>query len=82
MHPAHGAKDTSGVLRVENQYGAMHLGVNAKLGTKWSAIYLSDKPFYTGEINLTPIEKVVIWFDSKSETGTMLVDAITDCIEV
>ncbi|THG95100.1 hypothetical protein EW026_g6491 [Hermanssonia centrifuga] len=67
MRPAHGSADPkSGVLHVENNYRLMHIGVNAKLGKSWSPIYLSEQPFYTG----------------KSATGTMLVDAITDCLEL
>ncbi|THG95706.1 hypothetical protein EW026_g5995 [Hermanssonia centrifuga] len=83
MRPAHGSADPkSGVLHVENNYRLMHIGVNAKLGKSWSPIYLSEQPFYTGKVDLTPVEKVMIWFDSKSATGTMLVDAITDCLEL
>ncbi len=82
MQPATGPIDKSGVFKVENNYGAMCIGVNAKLGGAWSPIYLSQTPFATGVISLTPIEKVLIWFDASSSTGTMLVDAVTNSIEV
>ncbi|THG97794.1 hypothetical protein EW026_g4290 [Hermanssonia centrifuga] len=82
MQPATGPSDKSGVFKVENNYGAMCIGVNAKLGGAWSPIYLSQTPFATGVISLTPIEKVLIWFDASSSTGTMLVDAVTNSIEV
>ncbi|THG95707.1 hypothetical protein EW026_g5994 [Hermanssonia centrifuga] len=82
MRPAHGNSNASGEFYVENNYGSMHIGVNARLGTQFSAIYLSDQPFYTGKADLTPVEKVLVWFDMRSQTGTMLVKAITDTIEV
>ncbi|PSR76420.1 hypothetical protein PHLCEN_2v8455 [Hermanssonia centrifuga] len=82
MRPAHGAPDASGEFHVRNDYRSIHIGVKAKLGNEFSAIYLSERPFYTGKVDLTPVEKVLVWFDMSSQTGTMLVKAITDTIEI
>ncbi|PSS06600.1 hypothetical protein PHLCEN_2v3658 [Hermanssonia centrifuga] len=82
MQPATGPTDKSGVFKVQNNYGAMCIGVNAKLGGAWSPIYLSQTPFASGVVSLTPIEKVLVWFDALSSTGTMLVDAVTNSIEL
>ncbi|PSS06824.1 hypothetical protein PHLCEN_2v3543 [Hermanssonia centrifuga] len=82
MESATGPTNGPGVFHVQNNYGAMCIGVNAKLGGAWSPIYLSQTPFVSGVVSLTPIEKVLVWFDASSSTGTMLVDAVTNSIEV
>ncbi len=82
MQPATGLPDKSGVFQVQNDYDPIRIGVNAKLGGAWSPISLSLQPFATGVISLTPVEKVLVWFDTSSSTGTMLVDAVGNGVEV
>ncbi|THH01005.1 hypothetical protein EW026_g1590 [Hermanssonia centrifuga] len=82
MQPATGLPDKSGVFQVQNDYDPIRIGVNAKLGGAWSPIYLSLQPFATGVISLTPVEKVLVWFDTSSSTGTMLVDAVGNGVEL
>ncbi|PSS06602.1 hypothetical protein PHLCEN_2v3660 [Hermanssonia centrifuga] len=82
MQPATGLPDKSGVFQVQNDYDPIRIGVNAKLGGAWSPIYLSMQPFFTGIIPLTPVEKVLVWFDTSSSTGTMFVDAVTNSVEL
>ncbi len=81
MQPATGLPDNSGAFRVQLDY-PISIGVNAKLRGAWSPISLSLQPFASGVVSLTPIEKVMVWFDTPYSTGTMLLDVVTNSIEV
>ncbi|THG96720.1 hypothetical protein EW026_g5164 [Hermanssonia centrifuga] len=83
MQPATGPSDKSGVFQVQNDHDRICIGVNAKLGEAWSPIYLSQEPFAIGVVSLTPVEKVLVWFDTSSSTGIMFEsDDIINSVEL
>ncbi len=69
-----GGSDTS--LNMINDYGSIHPGVTQVStginGKKESTpIYVAPNESVSGEISLTPVEKVLVWFEQKIETSTM-----------
>ena len=72
--PKTGGPDIS--LNLDNQYGSIHPGV-AQLSTGLrgeevsTPIYVGPKPIVKGETSLTPVEKVLVWFEQEIETSTM-----------
>jgi len=61
---------------MDNQYGSIHPGVN-QLSTGITGevistpIYVTEAPMVKGSIVLTPVEKVLVWFEENIETSTM-----------
>lgn len=74
-------------LNLKNEYGSIHAGVK-QLCTlpsgelSCSPIYLSSAPVMKGEIKLTPVEKVMVWFQQNVATSTMFSTAITNALEI
>ena len=75
---ATGGPDTS--INIINDYGSIHPGVN-QLSTGINgkvlstAIYVAAEPILKGSAKLTPIEKVLVWFEQNIETSTMFSSA-------
>ncbi|EIW62564.1 uncharacterized protein TRAVEDRAFT_68950 [Trametes versicolor FP-101664 SS1] len=82
MHPATGTVDQSGKFTVENQFGLINLGVNSYVNGTYSPSYVSANPVVAGPTVLQPIESVLVWFDTQATTGTMILNASSQAIEV
>lgn len=59
-------------LSVENNYGNIHIGVNQVSeingNRSMDAIYLTPEACVKGNINLTPVDEVMIWFGMEYES--------------
>lgn len=70
-----------------NEYGTIHPGL-AQLSTGVDGkqvstpIYVAPDPAVRGEIALTPVEKVLVWFEQEIETSTMFSTARSMSIEI
>ncbi|KAH9851342.1 hypothetical protein C2E23DRAFT_886530 [Lenzites betulinus] len=82
MGPAGGRIDTSGKLTVQNNYRPINIGLNSYLNGKYSPFYVSQNPFVLGSITLQPIETVMVWFATEVTSGTMILAASSEAIEV
>lgn len=73
-------------VTVENQYGPIHFGMSQVCiidgKEQITPIYVSKESRTTGEIVLTPKEKVMVWFEANVETSTIFEDAKTNAIEI
>ncbi|KAG8817174.1 hypothetical protein FRC17_011337 [Serendipita sp. 399] len=83
MNPAVGEPDQSGTFTVKNEWtNPASVGVSCTLTVSGQVV--ANLPFYVspdevvvdGTINLTPIDKVAVWFQELNATGTMI-DKIT-----
>ena len=81
LKPATGAPDKSGSFTVKNEFGAIHAGVNGRLGGKFSPIFVSPN-VVSGDVVLQPVIQVKVWFDLHLQTGSMILDSTADNIEV
>ncbi len=82
MEHAIGTPDTSGVFKVQNNYGKICIGAKCKLGgVAFQSIYASPTEV-TGELPFTPVNKVKVWFSLSDKTGSMISDATSNYIEV
>ncbi len=83
--PASGGPETS--LTLQNEYGPIHPGVN-QLSTGINGeristpIYVSQDQAVKGSVVLTPVEKVLVWFEQNIETSTMFSDAKAKSVEI
>lgn len=80
-----GGPDTS--INLKNEFGSIHPGVNqlstGLTGQQTSTpIYVAENPIVEGETNLTPVEKVLVWFEQNIETSTMFSSSRSNSIEV
>jgi hypothetical protein len=81
-----GGPSTSITLR--NQYGPIHPGINqiSKSSMGGAAvstpIYVAQYPVVLGDTSLTPVEKVLVWFQQDIETGTMFSESRSMSIEI
>jgi hypothetical protein len=80
-----GGSSTS--LNLKNEYGSIHPGVNQLStgidGSKVSSpIYVAVKSVQKGDIELTPVEKVLVWFEQEIETRTMFSSSRSKSIEI
>lgn len=78
---------TKTALNLKNEYGAVHPGVNQLSmgidGKKVSTpIYVAQKEALSGNIELTPKEKVLVWFEQDIETEMMFSTARSKSTEV
>lgn len=69
-----GGKETA--LTIHNEFGSIHPGVDQLSvgldGEQVSTpIYVAQKASVSGDIELTPVEKVLVWFEQDIETATM-----------
>ncbi|SHF78562.1 hypothetical protein [Vibrio gazogenes] len=82
------AKDggSSTALTFNNEYGPIHTGVNQLLttasGQKSLPIYVSEAQEVVGNVELTPKESVMVWFEKNIETSTMFSTARSNSIEI
>lgn len=83
--PVSGGPDTG--FAMLNEYGGIHPGVN-QLSTgvdgvqTSSPIYVAPTKSLKGEVELKPVEKVLIWFQQNIETSTMFSEARSNSIEI
>ncbi|KAI0766823.1 hypothetical protein BD413DRAFT_480427 [Trametes elegans] len=82
MGEAGGTPNSSGTFSVNNEYGAMNIGVNGYMNGAFAPIFVSPKRTLTGPIHLTPVESVLVWFDLTHTTSTIIIGAISNSIEV
>ncbi|KAH9851379.1 hypothetical protein C2E23DRAFT_886558 [Lenzites betulinus] len=82
MHNATGTPNSSGSFAVNNQYAALNIGVMGNLSGVFSPIFVSPNELVTGIITLTPIESVLVWFDTTHVTSTIITTSISNTIEV
>lgn len=82
MHNPGGTPDNSGTFHVSNKYGAINFGVNGLLNSKYYPIYVTPRPLVSGPVDFTPNEEVLVWFDNKLTTGSMIAESITGSINV
>jgi len=83
--PSTGGPDTS--ITMHNEYGSIHPGVNqlstAIDGTQTSTpIYVAVNSVVQGDTVLTPVDKVLVWFQQDIETSTMFSESRSNSIEV
>ncbi|NER51320.1 MAG: hypothetical protein F6J92_32560 [Symploca sp. SIO1A3] len=84
--PITSGPDTS--ITMQNNYGSIHPGISqfseSNMGgaSTSTPIYVAERPVFKGEVQLTPVEKVLIWFEQNIETGTMFSTARSLEIEV
>lgn len=72
---------------LDNQYGSIHPGVNQLStgidGSQTSTpIYVAPKRMVSGKATLTPVEKVLVWFEQNIETSTMFSSARSNQVEI
>lgn len=70
-----------GTFQVQNNYGSIHLGVNALLNGDLSPVYVSPE-VATGTATFTPISSVMVWFSTDDKSSTMLFNDSQSGIEV
>lgn len=74
-------------ITMQNQYGPIHPGVNqlssSSMGaTKSTPIYVAQNAIVLGDTTLTPVEKVLVWFQQDIQTSTMFSSSRSNAIEV
>lgn len=82
MKPAHSGGSLTALTVDDNYEKASYLGVSQMIrdenGNLTSLpIYVSENPVYSGTIELTPVEQVMVWFQQNAETSTMFSKAVT-----
>ena len=83
--PISGGSQTGFIM--DNEFGSIHVGVS-QLCTQLdgsivsSPIYVSTEAVLKGTITLTPVERVLIWFQQNIATGTMFSEARTNALEL
>ncbi|KAL1945720.1 hypothetical protein VTO73DRAFT_1722 [Trametes versicolor] len=82
MNNPTGSPNSSGTFTVDNEYAALNIGVMGYLGGAFSPIFVSPSQVVTGPVNLTPVESVLVWFDAQHTTSTIIVDSVSNTIEV
>ena len=83
--PVSGGSSTA--FTMHNEYGSIHVGVSqvcTQLDGKVisSPIYVSREAVLKGDIALTPVEKVLVWFQQDIVTSTMFGNSLTDALEL
>ena len=80
-----GGSDTA--LNLINDYGSIHpgviqisTGINGK--SESTPIYVAPQEAIIGEISLTPVEKVLVWFEQDIETSTMFSTSRSISLEI
>ncbi|MGK7925414.1 MAG: hypothetical protein AB4290_09230 [Spirulina sp.] len=83
--PSTGGPTTGFVM--DNQYGSIHPGVN-QLSTgidgkqESTPIYVAESPSVIGETTLTPVEKILVWFEQDIQTSTMFSTSRSQAVEI
>lgn len=84
-NPSTGGEQTA--ITMVNNYGTIHPGLNQLStgvdGTQISTpIYVAQEPIVEGNVALTPVEKVLVWFEQNIETSTMFSSARSRQVEI
>ncbi|KAI0360894.1 hypothetical protein OH77DRAFT_735449 [Trametes cingulata] len=82
MQPASGTADNSGKFTIRNDFGVINVGVNTYVNGQYAPSYVSANPVVSGRTTLQPIETIMVWFDTRLSTSTMIFQAASDAIEV
>lgn len=74
-------------ITMQNQFGSIHPGVNQiSTGldgkTISTPIYVAANPIVQGDVSLTPVEKVLVWFEQNVETSMMFSAARSMKVEI
>lgn len=74
-------------LTMDNEFGSIHPGINQlSIGlngqTVSTPIYVAEKQIVKGNASLTPVEKVLVWFEQNIETSTMFSTARSNSVEI
>jgi hypothetical protein len=85
--PSSGGPSTS--ITLKNQYGEIHPGVNQTSRSSMNGgsavstpIYVAKAPVVSGATTLTPVEKILVWFQQNIETSTMFSSSRSQDIEI
>lgn len=83
--PQQGSVKTA--ITLVNEYGLIHPGINQlSTGPKGqqisTPIYVARKGMVSGSVNLTPVEKVLVWFEQNIATSTMFSEARSRSVEI
>lgn len=83
--PVSGGSPTA--ITLVNNYGSIHPGISQLCRNDdnqliSAPIYVAQKSMLPGTVALTPVEKVLVWFEQNIETGTMFSTARTGAMEV
>lgn len=85
-----GSPKTGGVITavtLVNDYGSIHPGLN-QLSTgidgrqNSTPIYVAPETMVSGSATLTPVEKVLVWFEQNIETSTIFSTARSRSVEI
>ncbi|KAF9455496.1 hypothetical protein BDZ94DRAFT_1316168 [Collybia nuda] len=77
-------QDSSGdsSFSVDNNYGPINFGVQAKLGGIFAPVYLDATPEVLGQESFTPVVSVMVWFDRTLSTSTMFTSSLSRAFEI
>lgn len=80
-----GGKSTA--ITLKNEYGQMHPGLNQLFrgidGTTIAApFYVAKNPMPPGSIELTPVDKVLVWFEKDIKESTMFTNPRSLAVEI
>lgn len=84
-NPKTGGPETA--ITMNNEYGSIHPGLNQLStgidgGQVSTPIYVAPEAILKGEVSLTPVEKVLIWFEQEIQTSTMFSSARSMSVEI
>jgi hypothetical protein len=70
-----------------NNYGSIHPGINQLStgldGTQVSTpIYVATNSVVTGQVTLTPVETILVWFEQNVQTSTMFSTSRSNAVEI
>lgn len=83
--PKTGGKPTS--ITLQNNYGSIHVGLN-QLSTGIDGrqistpIFLTPRTMVSGDVQLTPIDRVLVWFEQDIRTSTIFSTARSRALEI
>lgn len=74
-------------ITMQNQFGTIHPGINQiSTGpdgeTISTPIYVAAHPIVQGDVSMTPVEKVLVWFEQNAETSMMFSTARSMKVEI
>jgi hypothetical protein len=84
---AYNGKGPKTGITMNNAYGPIHpgllsysVGPDGKAAT--TAIYVAEDQIVTGDVALTPVESVQVWFEQNIETSTMFSSARSKAVQI
>lgn len=83
--PSTGGPSTG--ITMTNEFGPIHPGLNQlSIGLNGESVstpfYVAENQIALGETTMTPVEKILIWFEQNVETSTMFATARSNSVEV